>query len=79
MTPRREKLFSDMSSLSHHNIMSNNNISLTGEMQPLKSIEAYQLTQTVLYGGGCSWYFNEVSQYDRCDTTQKYSSHCYYY
>lgn len=32
-------------------------------MQPLKSIEAYQLTQTELYGRGCSWYFNEVSQY----------------
>lgn len=32
-------------------------------MQPLKSIEAYQLTQTVVYGRGCSWYFNEVSQY----------------
>lgn len=38
-------------------------------MQPLKSTEAYQLTQTVRYGRGRSCYFNEVWQYAASDSS----------
>lgn len=49
-------------------------------MQPLKSTEAYQLTQTVRHGRGRSCSFNEVWQYaasDSSDTPQNRRAQCY--